>query len=103
MFFEEAAFTEARFIGINTIESDKTLQGDIEEFLIDDLGYSIDWTLKVKYIVADKTTNSTCYEGTKNNEANSSKFVNPLGALNEIVQSNLELLFSDQAFLECIK
>ena len=52
----DAVFSELRFVGIKTNDPSKVLSGEIEEFLIDDLGYSIDWTLRIKYLVTDTTS-----------------------------------------------
>src|SRR5262245_46482829 len=49
-FFRDAVFTELRFVGVNIAGTNVKLSGEINEFLIDDLGYSIDWTLDVHYI-----------------------------------------------------
>ena len=52
-FFRDALFTELRFIGVKVGTGDKQLTGTIKEFLIDDLGYSVDWTVDVDYVVKD--------------------------------------------------
>ena len=101
-YFEKAVFTESRFVGISVGKSENELSGEIQEFLIDDLGYSIDWTLKVNYRVNSKGHN-TCYEKTHRIKKNTAKFANVFGTLNEIMKLNIEQTFSDQAFLDCIE
>ncbi|MEZ9102785.1 hypothetical protein AB4130_26010, partial [Vibrio sp. 10N.286.54.A9] len=101
-YFEKAVFTESRFVGISVGKSDNELSGEIQEFLIDDLGYSIDWTLDVNYRVNSKGS-SACYEKTYRIEKNTAKFANAFGTLNEIMKLNIEQAFSDQAFLDCIE
>ncbi|MGV2988223.1 hypothetical protein ACE1OE_11285 [Vibrio sp. E150_011] len=101
-YFESAVFTESRFVGISVGKSENELSGEIQEFLIDDLGYSIDWTLVVNYRVNSKG-HSTCYEKKHRIEKNTAKFANAFGTLNEIMKLNIEQAFADQAFLDCIK
>ncbi len=96
-YIETALFTESRFVGIKLTDSAKVITGDIKEFLVDDLGYSIDWTLDIRYVISD------CYDKSHKLEKNTDKFSNPFGALNEVVKLNIEMLFNDFQFKECIK
>jgi len=100
-YFEQALFTESRFVGIKVKETNNVLSGDIVEFLIDDLGYSIDWTLEVKYEVAMED-NETCYSKVHKIEKTTAKFANPFGTLNEVMKLNIEKLFADPEFVKCI-
>lgn len=38
------------------------LSGEIIEFKADDFGYSIDWTLRLRYIIKNKATNEILYD-----------------------------------------
>jgi hypothetical protein len=49
----DAVFAELRVMGAKMDNPSKVLSGDVEEFLIDDLGYSVDWTLRVKYTLIE--------------------------------------------------
>ncbi|MCG9622103.1 hypothetical protein L1D56_19350 [Vibrio diabolicus] len=100
-YFEKAVFTESRFIGIKVGNSQNEVFGEIREFLIDDLGSSIDWTLDVSYRVNSKGDRA-CYNKVHRIEKNTAKFVNVFGTLNEIMKLNIEQAFADQAFLDCI-
>jgi len=100
-YFETALFTESRFVGIKVGNSENEITGEINEFLVDDLGYSIDWTLDVNYKVSSKE-NVNCYEKSYIIEKNTAKFANPFGTLNEIMKLNIEKVFEDQEFLNCI-
>lgn len=100
-YFEKAMFIESRFVGIEVGENGPVVHGTIDEFLIDDLGYSVDWTLNVTYVV-DKNDGSTCFKSQKKLARNTNKFANAFGTLNEIVKDNIELLFKDPAFVTCI-
>lgn len=100
-YFERAVFTESRFVGIDTAGSHPVVHGTIDEFLIDDLGYSVDWTLNVTYVV-DAADGSTCFKEQKKLAKHTAKFANVFGTLNEVVKDNIELLFKDPAFVSCI-
>ncbi|MCY1461941.1 hypothetical protein D9M71_796590 [compost metagenome] len=77
------------------------LSGQIQEFLIDDLGYSVDWTLRIRYVVKDKE-GKVVYDQVKETKRNTSKFVNVFASLNETIKHNAELIIQDQAFIGAI-
>ena len=101
-FVRDAIFAELRFVGVSVNASSPILTGDIEEFLIDDLGYSVDWTLRVRYVLTDAVTKSTVYDSVKDVQRNTAKFSNVFGALNETVKLSAEQLLDDPAFLAAI-
>jgi uncharacterized lipoprotein len=103
IFVRDAVFAELRFVGIKTDGTGTVLRGQIEEFLIDDLGYSIDWTLRVRYELLNAGNNTPVYQSVKNTQRNTAKFANVFGALNETIKLNAEELIKDQAFLAAIK
>jgi len=96
-YIETAVFTESRFVGINLKDAGTQITGEINEFLIDDLGFSVDWTLDIRYVIDD------CYDGTHKIEKKTEKFVNVFGSLNEVIKLNIEMLFDDPEFRSCIK
>ena len=100
-YFEKVVFTESRFIGIKMAESKNVISGEINEFLIDDLGYSIDWTLDVTYTVTNGN-GDVCYNENQKIEKNTAKFANAFGTLNEVMKLNVELVFADEKFAKCI-
>lgn len=101
-YFQQAVFTESRFVGI-TADADKPLlHGSINDFLIDDLGFSIDWSLDVTYVVDAADGGKPCYDQKKTVNKHTSKFINPFGTLNEVMKLNIEELFKDPAFVACI-
>jgi hypothetical protein len=100
-YFETALFTESRFVGIEIKDSSNTVSGEIIEFLIDDLGYNVDWTLEVKYQVSN-SDNSECYSKVHKFEKKTAKFANVFGTLNEIMKLNIEQAFKDETFVSCI-
>jgi hypothetical protein len=102
-FIQDATFSELRLIGVNVNNPAKVLNGEIEEFLIDDLGQSVDWTLRIKYNLTDAATKKTIYSSTKTIQRNTAKFSNFFGALNETVKLSVEKLIDDQEFLKAIQ
>ncbi|MDY1548771.1 hypothetical protein [Luteibacter sahnii] len=100
-YFEKAVFTESRFVGIDVSGSGPLVHGTIDDFVIDDLGYNVDWTLAVTYVV-DGDGPKPCFHSQKKLARRSTKFVNPFGALNELLKDNIELAFKDPNFVSCI-
>lgn len=96
-YIETAIFTESRFVGIVQKESGPELTGQINEFLIDDLGFSVDWTLDIQYVI------DGCYDRSHTLKKKTSKFNNVFGILNEVIKLNIEMLFSDPEFVACIE
>ena len=88
-------------MGVNVKDQDKKLSGEIQEFLMDDLGYSVDWTLRVKYVVTDQS--GIKYEAVKETKRNTNKFVNIFGSLNETIKLNVEALLKDPVFVQTIQ
>jgi uncharacterized lipoprotein len=103
VFVRDAVFAELRFVGIKTNEPGKILTGEIQEFLIDDLGFNVDWTLRVKYSLTDAASKSVVYESVKNTQRRTAKFANPFGALNESIKLNVEQLLDDAEFTKAIR
>ncbi len=101
-FVRDAVFAELRFVGVKVMPHQYVLTGNIEDFLIDDLGYSIDWTYRVKYTLAEKATGKPLYDTTKNVQRKTAKFGNPIGALNETVRISVEMLLDDPGFMKII-
>jgi hypothetical protein len=103
LFFRDAVFSELRFIGVKMDNQERVLSGEIEEFLIDDLGFSIDWTLKVKYRVVAAGGLSPVYEAEKVTKRKTAKALNFPGALNETIKLNVEEVIKDPAFVDAIR
>lgn len=100
-YFESAIIIESNFSGLKVKESQNKLTGDVIEFLIDDLGYDIDWTMEVNYILT-KADGNACYDKNHKIEKQTAKFTNTYGTLNEIVRLNIEKVFKDPDFAKCI-
>jgi hypothetical protein len=101
-FVRDAVFSELRLVGLKIDNNSRVLKGDIEEFLIDDLGYNVDWTLRIKYVVSEPGSDKVLYSSVKNIKRRTAKFANPFGAMNETIKLNVEELLKDPDFVKCI-
>lgn len=95
-YIETALFLESRFVGIELNDAAKTVYGEINEFLIDDLGFSVDWTLDISYTI------DGCYNERHVLQKKTDKFGDIFGTLNEVIKLNIEKLLSDKLFQNCI-
>ncbi len=102
VFVRDAVFAELRFVGVNVNDTQKMLTGEIEEFLIDDLGFNVDWTLRIKYTIRDTKTNDVIYQSDKLEKRRTAKFVNPFGAINETIKLDVEEMLDDPDFVKAI-
>lgn len=102
IFFQEAVFKELKFIGVKTDGRDRRLTGEIRRFLVDDLGYSVDWEIDVYYVVTAVPDGRELYGGLKTSRHRTEKFANPFGALNREIRLNIDMLVQDPAFVRAI-
>lgn len=102
IFFRDAVLAELGFSGVKTENKVRVLGGEIEDFLIDELSTSADWTLKVHYQVKNQQTGNVEYSSTKTTKRKASKLVNVSSALNEMIKLNIEELLKDEAFVQVI-
>jgi uncharacterized lipoprotein YajG len=102
VFFRDAVFKEMRFVGVKMDGKTRILTGEIEEFLIDDLGHNVDWTLKVRYVVKNSENGDILYDSRKTTQRRTAKFVNVSGALNETIKLNIEEVIKDESFIKTI-
>ncbi|KAG0908101.1 hypothetical protein G6F32_016966 [Rhizopus arrhizus] len=71
--------------------------------MVDELGMNIDWTLRVVYTVAEKSNGDVVYSAVKDIKRTTPKFLNVLGALNDLIRLNIEALATDPQFLAAIQ
>jgi hypothetical protein len=102
VFVRDAVFAELRFVGVKTNDDKKVLTGDVEEFLVDDLGFSVDWTLRIHYTLTSAASQEVIYQSEKIETRKTAKFANPFGALNETIKLNVEELLDDPDFVKAI-
>jgi hypothetical protein len=103
LFFRDAVFKELRFVGVKVDGKDRVLTGEIQDFLIDDLGFSADFLLKVHYVVKSTDSQDLLYECEKVTQKKTAKFGNPFGTINEVVKLNIDELLKEPKFIDAIK
>ena len=97
-FFAQGLLKQFRLAGLSVDSGAVTLSGTILEMFCDDLGYSADWTLVVKYVVKD-ASGTVVYEAEKVTKETTSK---ALAQVNRIIRHSAEALLLDVAFLKVI-
>lgn len=100
-FFRDAVLQELRGAGVKTESGTRTLAGEVREFLIDDLGASVDWTIRVLYRV--RALEKTLYESEKVTRRRTPKGGDPFKPLQESVRLNIEEIIADPVFLRGIR
>lgn len=99
-FFRDAVLKELDSVGVKTDSKSRTLTGEVREFLIDDLGYNVDWTLRVLYRVT--APEKTLYESEKITQRRTAKGGDPFKPMYETMRWNIEEIIKDAAFLKAI-
>jgi len=102
IFFRDAFFAELGLVGVKPGDKTRVLDGEIEDFLIDESTSSADWTLKVHYQVKNRQTGHIVYASTKTTQRKASKLVNVSSAINEMIRLNIEELLQDEEFIKAI-
>ena len=100
-FFRDAVLKELGLVGIKTDSKMRTLSGEVREFFIDDLGYNVDWTLRVLYRARDRE--KTLYESEKITQRRTAKGGDPFKPMYETIKLNIDEIIKDPAFLKAIK
>lgn len=101
-YYRNAVFKELRFVGVNVNGTTPVLTGDINDYLVDDLGYSVDWTVDVTYVLHDAATGKIVYSAEKVTKSKTAKFLNAFQTINEQIRLNIEALLKDPAFIKAI-
>ena len=65
------------------------------------MGYSVDWTVDVDYVVKD-ASGKVIYESDKLTKNHTAKFANAFVALNMQIKDNIEALIKDPDFAKAI-
>lgn len=95
-YIEDAVFLESRVVGIDINDAANVLYGEINEFLVDDLGFSVDWTLDIRYVI------DNCYDKNHKTFKTTEKFGDVFGHLSTVIKLNVDMLLSDNVFQACI-
>ncbi len=97
-YYREALQQELRLTGVTLGGGNRVLTGEIKEFFIDDLGYSIDWTLDVRFMIKDKS-GAVLYDAEKVVKNHTEKYLAPF---NKQIRQSIEALIADPAFISAI-
>jgi hypothetical protein len=103
-YFSNATKREFRQSGISLKGSCK-LEGEVNEFLIDSLGFSSDYSTDVRYILYDES-GKVLLDNNYIVKFNTSKFVVAqilLDNINKVVSDNIKQLMTDPAFLTSVQ
>ena len=103
-FFSNATKREFRQSGIS-LKGNCKLDGEVNEFLIDSLGFSSDYITDVRYILYDGS-GKALLDNSYNVKFNTSKFVVIdiiLNNINKAVSDNVKQLLTDPAFLSNVQ
>lgn len=104
VYFSHAAKREFRQAGISLKGSCK-LEGEVNEFLIDSLGFSSDYLTDVRYILYDES-GKVLLDNNYTVKFNTTKFVVAqliLDNINKAVSDNIKQLMTDPAFLSSVQ
>lgn len=100
-FVSNATKLEFKFMGTElSSNSTNTLKGEILDFLFDDLGFSVDTTLVINYVLS--TNDRICFQKEIKTKKTAAKFVNPTGLVSEVIKNNIETLAQEPIFSKCL-
>ena len=104
VFVRDAVFAELRAIGVKTNDSSKVLSGAIEAFLVDNIGFSLDIGIRIRYSLTDTLTKKVVFQSVKNTQYKTAAYAgNPFSAaLNTALKINIEQLLDDTEFMKTI-
>lgn len=88
--------------GFHLIEGKKILSGSIEDFTVDDARSPAFWTLKMRYVVTDATTQKVVFSTTKTVRQKSPKFTSNTIAIEDTVKLSVDALIGDPGFVKSV-
>jgi hypothetical protein len=88
--------------GFHLTEGRKVLSGSIEKFTVDDERSPAFWTLKMRYVVTDATTQKVVFSTIKTVRQKSPKFTSNIIAVEDTVKLSVDALISDPGFVKSV-
>jgi len=107
-FIADAVRREFRQSGLSLKKDDALcyLDGEINDFAMDSLGYSTDYITDIRYILKKASNDKILYDNNFQVKFNTSKFVVAaviLANLNKVVADNIEQLLIDKSFMTAVE
>lgn len=103
-YYANALRRELRQSGASLKDSNCTLDGEVNDFAIDSLGFSADYMTDVRYIVKDGKQ-AALFDNSYRVKFNTTKFVAPqvlFANINKSVSDNIDQLLKDKTFQKVI-
>jgi uncharacterized lipoprotein len=101
-YYTNAVRREFRQAGLSLKpESKCKLDGEINDFTIDDIGFSIDWISDVRYILYD-ANDKPLLDTTYQTKFNTDKVAGGLASVNKMISDNVGQLIADPAFVKAL-
>lgn len=91
-----------KIAGFHLDEGKRVLSGSIEKFSVDDTRSPAFWTLKMRYVVTDATTQKVVFSTTKTVKQKSPKFTSNTIAIEDTVRLNVDALIGDPGFVKAV-
>lgn len=88
--------------GFHLDASKRVLSGSIEKFTVDDTRSPAFWTLKMRYVVTDATTQKIVFSTTKTVKQKSPKFTSNTIAIEDTVRLSVDALIGDPGFVKAV-
>lgn len=104
VYYANALRRELRQSGVSLKDSNCTLEGEVNDFTIDSLGFSADYMTDVRYMVKD-AKQSALFDNTYRVKFNTTKFVAApvlFANINKSVSDNIDQLLKDQSFRKVV-
>lgn len=94
-FVKKSFLLEFKFAGYKLDQGKYSLSMNVKKFLADDLGYSVDWTLIIDYVVSSQS-GVEVYKNTLNVRRKTAKFNGIEDAISTIVTMAFDELINDE-------
>ncbi len=101
-YFANAVRREMRQANMSIQSKNCTLDGEVNDFATDSLGYSVDYITDVRYILRRTDNQKTLFDNTYTVKFNASKFVVAdvfFANINKMVSDNIDQLLKDSVFV----
>jgi hypothetical protein len=98
----EGVVNRLKVAGFHLDQGKKVLSGSIETFTVDDVRSPALWTLKMRYVVIDATTQKVLFSTTKTVKRKAPKFTSSAIAIEDTVRLSVDALIGDSGFINAV-